>query len=584
MNIKRLVLLDPNEKLKVKKEFERSIETLQRVKQEIVDNDLLKMTSLVSNARKLENLLLKTTEMHTNYTTFSNANQVIDILGDASNYMEKDFAYFSDKIIGSMEMLKELDVYFKVVWMWRFLLYYSPIENGTYNYYSHLTSCMDEGLDLSGELRHRESPETTTVEPENSTSDADEGTYFDYIAFPIPEIPMVDMEYFHPIFNTEICDNTILYDQQFKYYHSELYIRDGLKDSVEDLRDWYESLVALFPEEFIEPRTDHQQCINMLDWMEDNGLHLAYVYWQYLTNMTEKVNYIMERYVHGTEERSDLDEIMQSYYDTVSDFNTFILDDSMSKFRTLADNPLLEIDSDAPVINSIFNDDDPLACLWLLNDLMSFSEVGTMVQILYIYYTSNHEKLITEYSKFQDVLDASHNLYQNKIKSDIDYIEDYLNGNIQKLELVNTVNHAKQIKATVDFVSKINEVEESINKLLDLIITERGKVHDIYAMPLNLTVPYLSYSKLNETILGKQLNMFKDAENTGINMETMEEHFGIAFLHATVNHFDVTVELFQELSGILTFLNDQYMDDIVEQREDLQLYKSNMKMDADFYM
>ena len=594
MNIERLVLLDDNEKEQVKQEFEKASETLHRVKDDLVQDDIRRMTRIIETSRNLENILVDSSLVYTNFTTFSSEYQVIDVLGYASNYMEEDFQYYGDKIEGSTKMLKDHGAYYDVAYLGKILEYYTPLENGSYNYFDTFTSCLAIGLDSAGDMRHVENViEATTVQMENETdidNTDDDNNITVTTAAPweqlnrAPDVPT--FQYYRPVFNSIECDNSVLHSMQYRFFYSND-ILELLVDAVTRYREWYMSLTAFFPQDNLEQQVDHQKCIDTLDWYQNDGFGLFTEYYQHINNITAKINVIMDRYVHGHEDRSGLEDEIQSLYEVVSGLTNFLFSDSAAPLWKLTTNYILyEEGSDEPVTfrPDGLEDPDPLICLWLFDDIISLAEVGTKAHLYLLYHTSNHENLIEAFAAFSTLLKTVSNYYQRIIKPGIEHFDEYLREDLEKLDLVRLITQPKSIKSTDELADKINSLDDSLDDLIERTNDEAEKTEELLMMPLNLTVPLLSYQTINETVFGREMYKYRTELYTGFDNEAMQDHFQSTFLGTGEKHFQRILNVIGDLQGNVTSTMDSLVDQLADEREYLQTYKRDTRMDADFYM
>ena len=636
MNIERLVLLDDNEKEQVKQEFEKASETLHRVRDDLVQDDIQRMTRIIETAHSLDDILEISSRVYTNFSRFSSEYKVIDILGYASGYIEEDFQYYTDKIEASAETLKDLMSYYKVQYFSNILQIYTPLDNGSYNYFNTFTSCLATGLNSRGDTKDVENAtESTTGEYETmeyetkeyetmeyetkeyetmeyETIEYGQIEYETYISNPdnddntapweqLNDAPNVsNFQSYRSVFNSIECDISVLHFMQYRFYGCNELLK-LLVDSVKRYREWYLSLTAFFPQDNIEQHNEHKKCMDTLDWFKNEGMALFTEYYQYINNMTEKVNVIIDKYiydyedrnvhdnedknVHDYEEQDDIAGEVQSLYKVVSSLNDYLISDRAAPLWKLTTSGTLNYDENGePVIPDDIEAPDPVSCLWLLKNLFSTAEVGTKANLNLMYYTSNHENLIKAFVEFSDLLKTVRNYYQRKIKPDIEHFHDYLSDDIKKLELVTLVRQPKSIKSMDQLVDKVNSIDDALDDLIEKMNTESEKAGELLMMPLNFSVPLLSYQTINETVFGREMYKYRTELYTGYDDYAMQDHFQSTFLSTGKRHFQRILNVFGVLQDNITNTMDSFVDQLAEEREYLQTYKRDTRMDAEFYM
>ena len=631
MNIERLVLLDDNEKEQVKQEFEKASETLHRVRDDLVQDDIQRMTRIIETAHSLENILEKSSRVYINFSRFSSEYKVIDILGYASGYIEEDFQYYTDKIKGSAETLKDLMIYYEVQYLSNILQIYTPLDNGSYNYFDTFTSCLATGLNSRGNTTHVENAtDSTTGEYETMEYETKEYETMEYETKDYETMEYRQMEYEtyigntdddentapweqlkgapnisnfehnRTVFNSIECDISVLHFMEHRFYGCNELL-ELLVYSVERYRKWYLSLTAFFPQDNLEQHIEHKECMDTLDWFKNEGMALFTEYYQYINNITEKVNVIMDKYIYDYEdrnvhdhedtnvndyeERDHLAREVQSLYKMVSSLNDFLFTDRAAPLWKLTTNDILNYDeNDEPVIPDDIEVPEPLSCLWLLKDLFSIAEVGNKANLNLMYYTSNHEYLIEAFVEFSDLLKTVRNYYQRKIKPDIEHFHDYLSEDIKKLELVTLIRQPKRIKSIDQLVDKVNSIDDALDDLIEKMNTEAEKAKESLMMPLNFSVPLLSYQTINETVFGREMYKYRTELYTGYDEDAMQDHFQSTFLSTGKRHFQRILNVFGDLQGNITNTMDSFVDQLAEEREYLQAYKRDTRMDAEFYM
>ena len=606
LNIERLVLLDEGEKDQVKEEFEQARETLQRVKQKIVRKDSRKMNNIIRLGHQLESLLFEATNIYTNYSTYSDHNNVMDILGSAFNYVDHDFEYYCEKIERAKAIASHYNDYDTDLWP---IMYLTVIGNSRYPLHERLIECIAEGLDESNdtELVTEAYEYITTISPSESTEAAiDENQSNETVADENREL-ISDVQLIYPglqspsrpnvqprIFNIKECDYDIFYGNSVRAFSQNL--KQHIINSMETLPTWYESLTDLYPINIIETHPYHHKCLQIMNWINSTGIETLDIYF----SLVEELKNVIEEIPQSYESRSKKDTVVDSadsnnnftivvneVYRLTSELNDLISSEEMQIMLIIANQPHLQRDptNDHYTVPDTFADENNThICLWLYRDVFKYHEKKLTADVLNMYFQLTHNQFRDTFSILSNQLLSTNKFYQSKIKPDITKFEQYMARNRGKLEVARDVTNMRSKKNTDDFINKINELEDLFDELDDLIQAEAEKAIALLDIPINLSVPLLEYSTMNETITGQQIARFKDDPIVGYSDQDMQEHFQDTFLQVQRKHYDRTRAVFHDLHHDLADGRDELVDELDEERDMLRLYMTSTLMDDEFYM
>ena len=577
MNIERSVLLDHNEKEQVKHDFEKASETLHRVKEDLVQDDIQRMTRIIETANKLEYILDKSSWVYTNFSRFSSENRVIDILGYASNYMEEDFRYFNEINKRVEESVRTLPYDIGLDFFSESLEKYNPLKNGSFSYFDTFTSCLAIGQEYAREIGHvEESIELTTAEIETGigNTDDDNSTAVSWEQLnntsAIPSFKYCRQM----IFSNECVTNVFLYKSVLEF----------MVGMVVSYGESYKSVTAFFPQDNLEQNIEHNKCIDTFDWFLNDSIGLLPEYFQYLNTIAEKVFAIHIRYTGSYEDRDDLLGEVQSLYEVVSELNNFLFTDEAALLWNLTTIVNLnDVDNDQSV-NTDSTSNIPLTCQKMVNDFKSLGEGLAKADPHLTDHAFNHENLINTFAEFSNLLKMVNKYYQRKIKPDIEHFDEFLNKDIKKLELVRLITQSESIISTDALADKIHSIDDSLDDLIKRMTTEAETTEELLMIQLNMSVPLLSYQTINETVFGRELYKYIAELYTGFDDDDMQDHFQSTFLSTGAKHFQRILDVFKDLQSNITSTMDSLANQLADEREYLQTYKRDTTMDADFYM
>ena len=561
-----MVLLDDGEKEQVNTEFQRARETLQRVKEEIRIRDRTNMMDIVNLGKTIELLLSESGTIYSNFTSFSEYYGVMDILGEASNYIEHDYNYFHSKLEAAELKLQNIYQYDNFKYSWKRIETITPMVNNSYILFERFVECLAGGLAPTNDPITTISPPTTIGIP----------------FFP----PWNPNPITHPqIFVDQSCDNDIFYLNHLSTYSSG-YDRFNIKFTIDNIMSWYKSMLSIVPDATVEKRPEHQRCMDTLNWFNTTGQQTMDTY----LDLVEELSSIIHA-VSQLEESDDipanLGESMDTSYNIASTLNAMLNSTEMRIIRKMIEtHDDLERDSNwRYIVPETFPEGKSTqVCLWLYRDLTKLGPVLEDSDLLYTYFNSDHDKFFDIFEIFVQGFASTKRFFDAKVKPDILQFLQYLEGSILKLDLVHGIVNAKSIQNTEGFTIMIAELDKAMEDLDEAIAKEAKYGLLLLEIPINLPTPFIDYHSMNDTITGQQLNKFRDSPLTGYDDEDMKTNFQRKFLEMQEYHYDRIKMIWRNLRGNLTENYGDYLEDLREERAMLQTYETSTQMDEMFFM
>ena len=568
-----MVLLDDGEKEQVNSEFQHARETLQRVKEEIRDNDITDMMKIVSLSETLEFLLSQSDTIYSNFTSFGEQYGVMDILGNASNYIEHDYNYYHSKLEDAKLKTQNFHQYTSFKYPWMQLQYLTPMVNDSYILFGRFTEC------LAGGLAPINDP--TTLSPDTSTHENEPSTT---IGSPVVPPWIYNPPTYPQIFVDQSCDNEIYYRSPIRYF-SPVYYRINIKRNSETIMNWYESLTSIVPDATVEARPEHQKCMDILNWFNTTGQESMNIYFDLLEELSASMQGV-STLQDGDEKPANLTEIVEYSYSITSRINEMLNSTEMRIIHEMLETHDLERDSSWNyIIPETFPEGNSTqVCLWLYRDLIKIGPVSEHSDLLHTYFNSDHDKFTDIFKNFAKSFASTKRLFDAKVKPDILQFMQYLEGSILKLDLVRGIVNARSIKNTEDFTEMIDELDKSMEDLEDAIQKEAKYGLLLLEIPITLSTPFIDYHSMNDTITGQQLEKFRDNPITGYDDEDMETNFQQKFLEMQSYHYDRIRLIWRNLRDALTENHADFLEDLREERAMLQTYEASTQMDHEFYM
>ena len=597
LNIERMVLLEDGEKEQVKTEFQHARETLQRVKEEIRNRDGREMTKIVNLGETLELLLSDSDTIYANFSSFSEQYGVMDILGEASNYIEHDYNYFHSKFEDAASKTQNVYPYTEFKYPWMSIDYLTPIVNGSYVFFDRFTECMAGGLDLTNDTEAHIIATSVAPEVDNSTaydndttttapSGDEDSSRWDAHGNPrYPSYSDYNSYYIYPrIFADQSCDSEIYFQHRYRYY-STAYYRSDLRRSGEDIKTWYESLTSIMPEAIVEAKPEHQKCISILTWLNTTGQQTMNTYYDLLDELSSSMEGVLHS--NGIDGKSaNFTESVQNSYNITSAINDLLNSLEMGIILEMIETPHLERDSNWNVVmpESFPEGNNTQVCLWLYRDLIGIEQLGENSELLHMYHNSDHEKFIDTFEKFAESLTATKLLFDTKVKPVVTKFTHYLDGTITKLDLVRGVVNPRSSKNIEDFTDKIDELDKIMEELDEAIEKESENGLQLLEIPITLPTPFIDYHSMNDTITGQQLEKMKNNPVTGYDDEDMKTNFQQKFIERQRYHYDRIKQILGNLHVYLIDSHEDFLEDFDEEREVLRTYRTSVQMDDEFYM
>ena len=614
LNIARLVLQDPGEKDAVKIDFENSMETLQRAKNEIVTSDRTIMNKILRQKINLESTLFGAYNNFPNFSTFSEANNLIDIVDAGYLDVKDDMLMFNNLVNDQTTEIYAHRTSFisEMQHRWRFLNVLSNVSGDIFPFFKRFEECLSDGLsDGSTNTNLLMTTDSPPLEDITSTPDVND-TSDDPVAAPAPPrmsvdangIP-IDITYLgplfqanqnSPVFESSDCDNDIWFIPSLSYMMIEM-AKDKVGDFFSKFIESYTVLQHVFPDEVLRNQPAHNQCLNLLDWISTTGKHAFEQYADLHSILAVVTDDIRNNYIFQIErniDRSELSNLVDLAFNIATDINTLIFSDDMSYFRSIENFPYVEIkesdvdnfeykDDRVVVLPDTFDDGDIRSCLWLSNQLVQY-EAFELMDLYLLQYENEHEDLKDQFNSLIAQLATLQTYYTKRVQPDLEMITRYNDNEIEKLALQSAIGSVHSGKRTDDFTDKLNNLDTIVEETVEELQDDFDITLALYHVPLELSLPLYSYEIMNATKIGRQLMKHMTAPHTGYNNTVMQENFSKTFTDTLEKHRDRIIDILQEMQSTLIDTNDRIVDDLAELREELYDFKVATTMDSSFYM
>ena len=592
MNIARHVLQDPGEKDEIEADFVDSMETLQRAKHE----HFTLMDKILSEGNYIETTLLEACKNIANFSTFSEAYDVIDILDVGYSDVMDDMEMFNDTINDYARILYDQRATFvaHVQPGWRFLNSFSSVSSNIFPFYERFEECLGDGLSDGSSNTTAESPpsEAVTGTLDETLDDVPPSVNISVGANGIPlYLGSSDNS---PVFASRNCDNDIWLIPNMSY---TMIANEDFSFFLKVFREKYIESQLAFPKEVLRNQSAHSQCLKLLDWASTTGIDALSRYKDLHSDLAVITHEIQNDYVTQTEEHIDrrhLSNLVARAFVIATEINSLIFSDGMAYFRNIENFPYVEIqetdvedyyynDSRIFVLSNTFEDGDLRSCLWLSNQFVKYQAYG-LVPFNLERYIEQHEKTKDRFRMMFMELSHWQEFYRDLIKPDLEKIANYQNKKIEKLVLQKKLKRVVSSWITDYFTRTLKTLKRIIDNAIRNIIEDFEIIQRLYNIPINLSPPLYTYEIMNITRIGRQLMKHMGSLNTGYNDTYMQKNFSKTFTETLKKHRYVMENSLNDMYLILTDKNNYMVKDLATLRQKLYEFKVATTIDSSFYM
>ena len=589
LNIARNVLQDPGEKEAVEADFVDSMETLQRAKHE----HFTLMDKILREGNYIETKISEASKNIANFSTFSEAYDVIDIFDVGYSDVMDDMEMFNDTINNLAGIIYDQKATFvaHVQPGWRFLNSFSNVSGEIFPFYERFEECLGDGLSDGSSNTTAESPPSENVSGtlDETLDDLLPSVNISVGANGIPS----HLGYSNNslVFASRNCDNDIWLIPNMSY---TMIANEEFSFFLQEFREKYIELQLAFPKEVLRNQSAHSQCLKLLDWSSTTGIDALNRYKDLYSDLAV-ITHEIQNYVTQTEEhidRSHLSNLVARAFVIATEINTLILSDDMSYFRNIENFPYVEVqeadmadyyynDGRIFVLPTTFEDGDLRACLWLSNQFVQYQAYGR-VPFNSENYINQHKETKDQLRKLVWELSYWQNFYRDLIKPDLEKIASYQNKETEKLVLQNEL---ERVVSYLDyFTMLLNTFKEAINDTTWKIFEDFEIILRLYNITINLSPPLYTYEIMNVTKIGRQLMKHMGSLNTGYNDTDMQRNFSKTFTETLEKHRDVMQNSLYDVYWIIMGNFNDIVKDLATLRQKLYEFKVATTIDSSFYM
>ena len=320
--------------------------------------------------------------------------------------------------------------------------------------------------------------------------------------------------------------------------------------------NYYTAMVSLLSEDGMKTVPEHDNCTAILNWINSTGN----------LNLDEFYNLIMGL-GHTTETLISSPNV--ETVETVESLLMLLNGTSQQIDRFVQSEEMIELE------NLFVKQKNIALCEWMDAD------INELTSLNYDYYENGFVNVVNSgrdlHEIFGDAVTTMHRLYTRRFETDVFAIQQYLEGNMTKLNLSLIITKGEM--SHFDWPDKLEVVAEAYENFFNYFDYEKKNMIEMYEKYITTSIPLLTYNSLNRTVVGNAIMNLR--KNNFIESELMYNTSGV-LLHLLKSHYENITDFYAQEIEIIE--NGELAILLSGEREHLQRYTNTIVMNNNFYL